>query len=284
MEIDETMLESEQELTDVSIDTETDADTEDIDGGDEFDYDEDGNIIIPDVTDDEDADADENGEVDASDEEAADGEEAGTEPQEVPDGQNADKARILELETKLKRLQAQGKNTLKALGVDTDDVLAGLTKLAAEAEGISPEEYAKRQSSAETVAQAQRLLQRTEFEKKASADLAELHAAFPDTRQYTDIRKIPNIKRFGELRDLGLSPKEAYSAANPDSVRTQVADAVKKQSLQDTKKHLRSAVPKGSKDTAPKMTKNELSQWRDIFPDLSDKEILQLYRQTEDKE
>lgn len=288
MEIEETMLESEQELTDVSIETETDL----VESDDEFEYDEDGNIIIPDVIDDgeEESEDEEESSTDTEDATEDDGDEtaAAEEPAEETAEEdvvaNTDKARILDLETRLKRLQAQGKDTLKALGVDTDDVLAGLAKLAAEAEGISPEEYAKRQAQVQTMERARQMVQRTEFEKKARADLAELQAVYPETKGYTDIRQIPNLKRFGELRDLGLSPKEAYSAANPDAIRNNVATAVKKQSLQDTKKHLHSAVPKGSRDTAPKMSRAELTLWRELFPELNDKELLKLYKQTEDKE
>ena len=284
MEIEETMLESEQELTDVSIETEADL----VESDDEFEYDEDGNIIIPDVIDDgeEESEDEEESSTDTEDATEDDGDEtdAAEEPVKEDAAANADKARILDLEAYLKRLQAQGKDTLKALGVDTDDVLAGLAKLAAEAEGITPEEYAKRQTQAQTVEQARQMVQRTEFEKKARADLAELQAVYPETKGYTDIRQIPNLKRFGELRDLGLSPKEAYSAANPDAIRNNVATAVKKQSLQDTKKHLHSAVPKGSRDTAPKMSRAELTLWRELFPELNDKELLKLYKQTEDKE
>ena len=279
---DETMLESEQELTDVSADTENVTDEELLDGDEAFEYDEDGNIVIPDATE-EDAEEDLE-EIEEDVEDSTPGTAEDETPSKTDDAQDAENARVRELEARLERLQAQAKDTLKKLGVETDDALAGLTRLAAEADGVTPAEYAKRQAQEKTLAQARQLLQQTEFEKKASADLAALHAAYPDTRQYSNIRDIPNLKRFGDLRDLGLSPKEAYAAANPDGVRTNVADAVKKQSLADTKGHLRSAVPRGSHDTAPKMSRSELAQWRDIFPDLSDKEILKLYRQTEDKE
>ena len=141
MEIEETMLESEQELTDVSIETEADL----VESDDEFEYDEDGNIIIPDVIDDgeEESEDEEESSTDTEDATEDDGDEtdAAEEPVKEDAAANADKARILDLEAYLKRLQAQGKDTLKALGVDTDDVLAGLAKLAAEAEGITPEEY-----------------------------------------------------------------------------------------------------------------------------------------------
>ena len=177
---DETMLESEQELTDVSADTENVTDEELLDGDEAFEYDEDGNIVIPDATE-EDAEEDLE-EIEEDVEDSTPGTAEDETPSKTDDAQDAENARVRELEARLERLQAQAKDTLKKLGVETDDALAGLTRLAAEADGVTPAEYAKRQAQEKTLAQARQLLQQTEFEKKASADLAALHAAYPDTR------------------------------------------------------------------------------------------------------
>lgn len=271
------------------IDNELDKDTddnEDVDAEkDEFEYDEDGNIIIPDVID-EDADEDENIDVDLeqdetddaeSDENEGSDEDSGTEEVVEPATDEKDK-RIADLEKELKALKSQGKDTLSKLGVKDGDLLEGLEKLAAEADDVSVEDYRKSKSEKEKLTEAQQLLQRAEFEKKAAADLAELQKYYPETKSLNSIVQIENLAEFGRLRDLGLTPKQAYAAANPDGVKTHVAEAVKQQSLNDTKKHLQSAVPKGSKDTSITMTKKELSEWRDMFPKLSDKEIAALYK------
>ena len=160
--------------------------------------------------------------------------------------------------------------------------MEGLVSLAAEADGVTPQEYLQKKASADRDAQARALLQQQEFEKLATADLAELHAAYPETQQYKHIRELPDDikKKFGRFRDAGLSAKEAYAAANPDGIRTQVATAVKKKSLHDSKSHLQTTVPKGSKDNSIVMPKSELARWRDIFPEKTDKEIIALYKKT----
>lgn len=286
MDNQETMLDDEldTELEEDTADVEDDA-TDDGDEDDEFEYDEDGNIIIPDVVSDDEEEEDddpvnEEGEPDDSDES-----EDSDEPEEVakPDNAQDEKdARIAQLEAKLRRFESQGKDTLSKLGVKNEDVMEGLVSLAAEADGITPQEYLQKKAIAERDAQGRALLQQQAFEKIAAADLAELHAAYPETKQYTHIRNLPeDIKnKFGRFRDAGLSAKEAYAAANPDGIRTQVATAVKKKSLHDSKSHLRTAVPKGSKDTSIVMPKSELARWRDLFPDKSDKEIISLYKNT----
>ena len=73
------------------------------------------------------------------------------------------------------------------------------------------------------------------------------------------------------------------AAANPDSVRKSVAAATKQQSLNETKAHLKSAVPAGSKDDGIAISKKELKEWRDLFPNLSDKEISKLYKESAKK-
>ena len=278
--------EPEEDIADIEEDI-----TDNDDSDDEFSYDEDGNIIIPDVAEedeeadeeekDEDSEAEEDGgeHADRGEEEGSGEGEESAEPDRAPDERDT---RIAQLEAELERFRSQGKETLAKLGVRSDDVMEGLVSLAAEADGITPQEYIRKKNDAERDAQARSLLQQQEFEQLAAADLAELHAAYPETQQYKHIRNLPEdvLKKFGRFRDAGLSAKEAYAAANPDGIRTQVATAVKKRSLHESKSHLHTAVPKSSRDDGIVMPKSELVRWRDLFPDKTDKEIITLYKNT----
>lgn len=281
MEQDEN-LNVDDELEEEVEGTETDPDNGD--AADEFEYDEEGNIIIPDVVEDDDSDADEDGDEspepeqdDSSEQQTDDADEGQKTDPEKPAEDERDK-RIAELERENKALKSQGKETLKKLGVETDDVLAGFEKLAAEADDIPVEEYRKKRAESARDEEARQLLQRTEFEKKMKADLEELQRFYPETKKLTSITQVQNFAEFGKLRDMGLTPKQAYAAANADGVRDSVAAAVKQQSLNETKQHLQSAVPKKAKGDSITITKSELAQWRDLFPDKSDKEILALYK------
>ncbi len=266
---------------------------------DDFEYDEDGNVVIPEEDEGSRAEedlADENPDLDTPDdaEEGEDAEEEnGAEPErDTPDAevgaQNTDIAARLaardqeyeDLRRRHDEQTAQIKDTLAALGVDSEDELAGLVRLAAEASGEKPEEYLAKRAEEAKKAEAMQMYRRAEFEKKKRADLSEVQALYPETKQYGDIEDIPNFRRFAELRDMGLSPKEAYIAANPDAARESVAAAVKQGALNDTKKHLRSSVPKGAKDGSVRMSPGELAEWKELFPGKSDKEIVALYRQT----
>ena len=267
---------------------------------DDFEYDEDGNVVIPEEDEGsraEDALADEDPDLDAPDDaeegEDAEDEDGEAEPErDTPDAeagaQNTDIAARLaardqeyeDLRRRHDEQTAQIKDTLAALGVDSEDELAGLVRLAAEASGEKPEEYLAKRAEEAKKAEAMQMYRRAEFEKKKRADLSEVQALYPETKQYGDIENIPNFRRFAELRDMGLSPKEAYIAANPDAARESVAAAVKQGALNDTKKHLRSSVPKGAKDGSVRMSRGDLAEWRELFPGKSDKEIVALYRQT----
>lgn len=159
-------------------------------------------------------------------------------------------------------------------------MLEGLESLAAEADDISIEDYRKKKQETEQADEAKKILQKAEFEKKAAADLAELKKYYPELANVKTIYEIENLAEFGRYRDLGIAPKQAYAAANPDKLRENAANAAKQKSLNETKKHLQSSVPKGSKDTSVTMTKKELATWRDLFPTLSDKELVKLYKQS----
>lgn len=269
---------------------ETDDDTE---KDDEFEYDDDGNIIIPDVIEDE--DQDEDGDDDAADtDDDTDDEDEGDdgsddedkepkEPEAKPEGKDEKDAQIESLKKELDALKAQSADTLAKLGVKSDNVLEGLEKVAAESDDMSLDEYRKKKAESQRDDAARKLYQQAEFEKKMQSDFVEIQREFPETRGLKSLREIENLAKFGRFRDLGLSPKEAYAAANPDSVRKSVAAATKQQSLNETKAHLKSAVPAGSKDDGIAISKKELREWRDLFPNLSDKEISKLYRESAKK-
>ena len=269
---------------------EADDDTE---KDDEFEYDDDGNIIIPDVIEDE--DQDEDGDDDAADtdddtddedegEGGSDDEDKETpKPETQPEGKDEKDAQIEALKKELDALKEQSADTLAKLGVKSENVLEGLEKVAAESDDMSLDEYRKKKAESQRDDAARKLLQQAEFEKKMLSDFAEIQREFPETRGLKSLREIENLAKFGRFRDLGLSPKEAYAAANPDSVRKSVAAATKQQSLNETKAHLKSAVPAGSKDDGIAISKKELKEWRDLFPNLSDKEISKLYKESAKK-
>ena len=280
-EVDKTDSDDEEIVDEDNLDDERD---------DEFEYDEDGNIIIPDVID-EDAEDEEDAADDEEEQDETDGEdnsdenegsdEEDAETKVVKPATDEKDKRIAELEQELTKLKAQGKETLSKLGVkDTENVLEGLESLAAEADDISIEDYRKKKQETEQADEAKKILQKAEFEKKAAADLAELKKYYPELANVKTIYEIENLAEFGRYRDLGIAPKQAYAAANPDKLRENAANAAKQKSLNETKKHLQSSVPKGSKDTSITMTKKELATWRDLFPTLSDKELVKLYKQS----
>lgn len=283
----------------------------DIDVDDDLELDENGDIIIPEddeedgddengresdeepdedadeTPDGDDEDADEDGEQDAQGEDADGGEDAPAEKATVtePAGKEPDAkdARIAALERELAILRSQSRETLNRLGVTEGDEISGLVKLAAEAEGKTEEEYLRQKQERDRAAEAVKLMQQTKFNAKIAADLAEVQAAYPDAKAYASVKDFPNFKEFGRLRDLGLSPKQAYIASHPDAVRQNVAAATRQQSLNDTKKHLKPAVSKASRDNTITMTKKELAECRDLFPGMSDREIMKLYRDTKSK-
>ena len=292
MEINQDIDLAEEEKDGVQSD-ETDDET---DKDDEFEYDDDGNIIIPDIIDDEDGDEDaadideDQGEAGEGDDDSDAGAKEPKESEAEPGGRDEKDARIEELQRKLEAqvkeyeaLKAQSADTLEKLGIKSDNVLEGLEKVAAESDDMSLEAYRQKKADGQRDEDARKLYQRVEFEKKMKADLEEIQREYPETRGLKSLTEIENLAKFGRFRDLGLSAKEAYAAANADSVRKSVAAATKQQSLNATKAHLRSAVPAGSKDDGITISRKELSTWRDLFPHLSDKQIVRLYKESAKK-
>ena len=297
--MEENVLETEVEATEEVEETfeEIEEVAEENEGDDEFEYDENGDIIVPDVEfepedEEEDTETEEETPEEETEEEKADGEseevtveeqkEAEKPTEEVSTEPDPKDAEIEKLRKRLKAIEDQGKDTLKKLGKNSEDIIDGLIELAAESEGVSKQEYKEKRDEEIQKENAREILKNQLFEIKAASDLKELHAAYPETQKYSHVRALPDgiRQKFGRYRDLGLSVKEAYAAANPDGIRTDTATAVKKQAQHASKEHLKSSVPKPSKSDGVSMTKAELLYYRDLFPGKSDAEIKKLYKQS----
>lgn len=96
-------------------------------------------------------------------------------------------------------------------------------------------------------------------------DTERLRSLFPELSKIESITELDNPLRYAELRDMGLSPEEAY-----------LATAGRRKS--DNRAHLSTAVPKPRAEMTGIMTRSELSAARDYLDGLTDAEIQALYR------
>lgn len=100
----------------------------------------------------------------------------------------------------------------------------------------------------------------------AEEDMRYLTTVFPDLEGKRSVAELDNPLRYAALRDLGLSPIEAYLATNY------------KVRAYDNRSHLQSAVPKRASASAELLGARELEAARELFAGLSDREIQRLYR------
>ena len=103
------------------------------------------------------------------------------------------------------------------------------------------------------------------------ADVEELKKEFPELSGISRITELENPLRYGALRDLGLSPSEAYLATHG------------RKRISDNRYHL-FASPAISASAHGAISEKEMEAARDIFPDISDKEIRKLYKKVTSNE
>ncbi len=106
------------------------------------------------------------------------------------------------------------------------------------------------------------------YEELIERDLDALRAAIPELENIKDISELENPVRYGALRDLGLSPEEAYRATTTG----------RKERRPDNRAHLRSSVPRAVRSPESNISYRELEIAREIFSGVSDAEIQRLYR------
>ena len=105
----------------------------------------------------------------------------------------------------------------------------------------------------------------TDYARIAEEDMKELSALFPELIGKRSVAELDNPLRYAALRDLGLTPKEAYLATSEPKRK------------RDTRSHLTSAVPHGAGGGGSAMSARELDMARELFSGLSDREIRKLY-------
>ena len=105
-----------------------------------------------------------------------------------------------------------------------------------------------------------------DYASLAREDMRELISLFPHLRGKESVLELENPLRYAALRDLGLTPKEAYLATGSYHPRY------------DNRSHLRSAVPRAAAASDDMLDSRGLEACRELFAGLSDREIQRLYK------
>ena len=104
-----------------------------------------------------------------------------------------------------------------------------------------------------------------DFEEILKNDMMELSGEFSPTSKMS-ISDLKNPIRYGALRDLGLTPREAYLASGG---RKEPAD---------NRAHLFSSVPRKMASQFSEIPRADLDAARELFGDLTDAQIRNLYK------
>ena len=97
-------------------------------------------------------------------------------------------------------------------------------------------------------------------------DIRELKEEFPELSEIESITELTNPIRYAALRDLGLSPAEAYILTS------------RRKQIYDNRSHLTASVPVSAKSPGTGMSARELREARSLFGNISDSEIYKLYK------
>ena len=105
----------------------------------------------------------------------------------------------------------------------------------------------------------------TDYEALVKDDMSHLSEELLSGEEI-NISDLKNPLRYGALRDLGLTPKEAYLASGGRVEKT------------DNRSHLFPSVPRTSTNSFSEIPRSQLEAARNIFVGMSDSEIRKLYR------
>lgn len=106
----------------------------------------------------------------------------------------------------------------------------------------------------------------TDYEELIRADMEELKSSIRTLPSDFSVTDLKNPIRYGALRDMGLSPTEAYLATGGRA------------RAQDNRAHLTASVPGAAAKRNLDIPRGELKIAREIFSDMSEAELQKLYR------
>lgn len=104
-----------------------------------------------------------------------------------------------------------------------------------------------------------------DYDELIAKDVAELKASFPELADLGDITELDDPLRYGALRDLGLTPEEAYRATARRTRRS------------DNRAHLKSSAPRHAAAPNGSLPYAELQAARELLG-VSDAELQRLYK------
>jgi hypothetical protein len=109
---------------------------------------------------------------------------------------------------------------------------------------------------------------------KADGDVADINKAFPGLGIKT-LAGLKNLRRYGELREMGISPVEAFCATNAEMLQKSAEQIGAGKAT--GKAHLQSVAKKTGARAASQMTNAERRAAREMFDEMSDADLEKLY-------
>lgn len=201
---------------------------------------------------------------------------------------------VRKLRADYEKLKRRSRDALKSLGIESEDTVEGLERLAREQSDMTDEEYradlARRDAEEDDAARkrqddaVKRLAAvRSGIEKKKASDLAAIHEVYPTSKKYAKLDDIPNFERYKQLRDGGASAAEAFSAVNAADIAADLGEIAHRRSLEASKSHLKSVAGKSAGGTV-KIPASEYRMIKGLLgDDVSDTEIAKYYKKVKGK-
>ena len=201
---------------------------------------------------------------------------------------------VKKLRADYEKLKRRSRDALKSLGIESEDTVEGLERLAREQSDMTDEEYradlARRDAEEDDAARKRQddamkrlAAVRSGIEKKKASDLAAIHEVYPTSKKYAKLDDIPNFERYKQLRDGGASAAEAFSAVNAADIAADLGEIAHRRSLEASKSHLKSVAGKSAGGTV-KIPASENRMIKGLLgDDVSDTEIAKYYKKVKGK-
>jgi hypothetical protein len=166
------------------------------------------------------------------------------------------------------------------------DYFAVLKAQRLQEQGIDPNVFTKEVENAvnnspvvRQAAQIQGELKRQFQDQYITEAIKKVHEVDPNVNSIDDLAKVDANGAFPKLLGMGIDAKTAYMAINGDKLREQAVAAAKQKTINEArgKSHLQTTDGVNEQSTEQEIPQNQVSRWKLMFPDSTDKELRSKY-------
>lgn len=199
---------------------------------------------------------------------------------ELIEGKNTAKKEAEKAVKELETMKALARKGLADFIEEGEEPIDAIKRMAAEAEGITVEEYEEKLEQERLIAEYKKTKEIDVIRQLKSEHLNAIKSVYTNV-EVEAIEQIPNYSRYKKLMSTSqFTPLEAFEMANAKGMSTAEEEYARQKALNDSKSHIRATQTNKAPIALTPIPASSYEFWKGAYPDLSEKDLVKKYNQS----